>query len=58
MREHGIRARHNAAVQGDDGLKAQLPVAPNQLNRDFTPSTPNQTLTADIAYLWTDKGGL
>ena len=35
-----------------------LPVAPNRLNRDFTPSAPNQTWKSDMTYLWTDEGWL
>jgi len=38
--------------------KHNLPVAANLLNRDFTPSVPNQTWTSDITYLWTDEGWL
>ena len=33
-------------------------MAPNRLNRDFTPSAQNQTWTSDITYLWTDEGWL
>jgi putative transposase len=33
-------------------------VAPNWLNRDVTPSAPNQTWTSDRPSLWTDEGWL
>lgn len=38
--------------------KHQLPVAPNVLNRDFTPAEPNHVFSADITYIWTDQGWL
>lgn len=34
------------------------PVAPNLVDRDFTPSHKNQTWTADITYISTDEGWL
>jgi transposase InsO family protein len=33
-------------------------VAENLLDRDFTPTAPNQVWTSDITYLWTDEGWL
>ena len=44
--ENGIKAKHN------------LPVAPNLLERNFTPAGPNQVWTSGITYLWTDEGWL
>ncbi len=32
------------------------PVAPNELNRDFVASRPNERWVADITYAWTDEG--
>jgi putative transposase len=58
MREHGIRARHKRRYNVTTDSTHTLPVAPNRLNRDFTPSAPNQTWTSDITYLWTDEGWL
>ena len=58
MREHGIRARHKRRYKVTTDSKHHLPVAANVLNRDFTPSAPNQTWTSDITYLWTDEGWL
>jgi len=58
MREHGIRARHKRRYKVTTDSKHNLPVAANLLNRDFTPSAPNQTWTSDITYLWTDEGWL
>jgi putative transposase len=36
--------------------KHKLPVAENVLNRDFSPSAPNQSWGTDITYLWTQEG--
>lgn len=58
MREHGIRARHKRRDKVTTDSTHHLPVAANLLNRDVTPSAPNQTGTSDITYLWTDEGGL
>jgi len=58
MREHGIRARHKRRYQVTTDSTHHLPVAANRLNRNFTPSAPNQVWTADITYLWTDEGWL
>jgi transposase InsO family protein len=35
-----------------------LPVAPNLLNRDFSPEEPNQVYAGDITYIWTTEGWL
>jgi putative transposase len=35
-----------------------LPVAPNVLERDFSPSQPNSTWATDITYVWTGEGWL
>ena len=58
MRQHGIRARHKRRYKATTDSKHHLPVAANLLNRDFTPSAPNQTWTSDMTYLWTDEGWL
>ena len=58
MRENGIRARHKRRYKATTDSKHSLPVAPNLLDRNFTPSAPNQVWTADITYIWTDEGWL
>jgi transposase InsO family protein len=58
MREHGIRARHKRWDKVTTDSKPHLPVAANLLDRDFTPSAPNQTWTSDLTSLWTDEGWL
>ena len=58
MRENGIRARHKRRYKATTDSKHGLPVADNLLDRNFTPSAPNQVWTSDITYLWTDEGWL
>lgn len=58
MRENGIRARHKRRYKVTTDSKHGLPVAENLLDRNFTPSAPNQVWTADMTYLWTDEGWL
>ena len=58
MRENGIRACHKRRYKFTTDSKHGLPVADNLLDRNFTPTAPNQVWTSDITYLWTDEGWL
>ena len=58
MRENGIRARHKRRYRVTTDSKHKLPVAPNLLNREFTPTEPDQVFSSDITYIWTDEGWL
>lgn len=58
MQENGIRARHKRRYKATTDSKHNLPVAPNLLERNFTPEAPNQVWTADLTYIWTDEGWL
>jgi putative transposase len=44
--------RHRATTKRNP----QHPVAPNELNRDFTAKRPNERWVTDITYVWTDEG--
>jgi putative transposase len=58
MRELGLsarRPRHRTRTTRSD---PSARVAPNQLNRDFTASHPNQKWTGDITAIWTYEGWL
>lgn len=44
MRENGIRARHKRRFKATTDSKHSLPVAPNLLDRNFTPSAPESSL--------------
>ena len=58
MRENGIRARHKRRYKATTDSKHALPVAANLLERNFSPSAPNQAWSADLTYVWTDEGWL
>jgi putative transposase len=58
MRQNGIRARHKRRYKATTDSKHALPVAPNLLARNFTPSAPNQAWAADLTYVWTTEGWL
>ncbi|WP_088508705.1 IS3 family transposase [Burkholderia ubonensis] len=58
MSTNGIRARHKRRYRVTTDSRHKLPVAPNVLNRNFTPAAPNQVFTSDITYIWTDEGWL
>jgi transposase InsO family protein len=51
MQQQGIRARgkRRFRVTTTDS-RHDLPIAPNLLNRNFTPASPNQTWSGDITY--------
>ncbi len=58
MRENGIHARHKRRFKVTTDSKHSLPVAPNVLDRNFTPGAPNQVWAGDITYIWTAEGWL
>jgi putative transposase len=59
MQKHGIRARgkRRFRVMTTDS-RHDLPIAPNLLNRNFTPAGPNQAWTGDLTYIATEEGWL
>jgi len=58
MQENGIKAKHKRRFKVTTDSKHNLPIAPNLLERNFTPDAHNQVWTSDITYLWTDEGWL
>jgi transposase InsO family protein len=58
MQRHGIKARGKRKFVVTTDSKHNLPVAPNLLDRNFTPEAPNQVWTSDITYIATDEGWL
>ena len=58
MSLHGIRARGKRKFKATTDSNHKLPVAPNLLDRQFKPATPNAVWTSDITYVATDEGWL
>lgn len=58
MKKHGIRAKTKRKFRATTDSKHKLPVAPNLLERNFSPEKPNQTWASDITYVWTREGWL
>lgn len=58
MAEHGIRAKTKRKFVVTTDSKHSLPVAPDLVQRRFTPQAPNQLLCGDITYIATDEGWL
>ena len=58
MKACGLQARGKRKFKATTNSAHQLPVAPNLIERDFTPALPNQVWTTDITYLATDEGWL
>ena len=59
MRHHGIQAKRRRAFRVcTTDSNHDLPVAPNLLNRKFSPGAPRRAWVADISYIPTDEGWL
>ncbi len=58
MKKHGIRAKTKRKFRLTTDSKHTLPIAPNLLERNFSPEKPNQTWASDITYVWTREGWL
>lgn len=58
MRKDGLKAKTKRKFKVTTDSKHHFPVAPNLLNREFTPEEPNQKWASDITYIWTAEGWL
>jgi transposase InsO family protein len=59
MQMHGIRARGKRRFRvATTDSRHTLPVAPNLLARNFSPSRPDTAWSGDITYIGTDEGWL
>lgn len=58
MKKNGIRAKTKRKFRVTTDSKHNLPVAPNLLDRNFSPEKPNQVWASDITYVWTREGWL
>jgi putative transposase len=58
MQRHGIRAKGKRRFVVTTDSKHRLPVAPDLVQRRFTPSAPNVIWSGDITYIDTGEGWL
>lgn len=58
MRAAGVVAKHRRKFRATTNSAHQLPVADNVLDRQFTPTAPNQAWVSDITYVPTGEGWL
>ncbi|MDC0708749.1 IS3 family transposase [Stigmatella sp. ncwal1] len=58
MEEQKLQARKKRRAVRTTDSKHPNPVAPNVLERDFSPDKPNSTWSTDITYIWTGEGWL
>ncbi len=58
MQQHGIRARGKRRFRVTTDSRHDLPIAPNRLDRNFSPPRPNTAWAGDITYIATDEGWL
>jgi putative transposase len=58
MKLHGIKAKTKRRFKVTTDSNHSLPVAPDLLQRDFSPARPDQVWTTDITYIWTHEGWL
>lgn len=56
MKSLGLVVKSKRKFQITTDSKHRLPVAPNVLNRNFSPSSRNRAWGTDITYLWTGEG--
>ncbi len=58
MKHNGIKARGKRKFIVTTNSNHKLPIAPNLLERDFTPEAKDRVWSGDITYIWTDEGWL
>lgn len=58
MGQKGLRARGKRRFVRTTDSRHTQPVAPNVLERNFSPGQPNCTWATDITYIWTRQGWL
>lgn len=56
MKKNAIRAKTKKKFKQTTDSKHKLPVAPNLLDREFSPKKPNLVWVTDITYCATDEG--
>jgi putative transposase len=56
MREDGIEGQRKRRFRVTTDSRHSHPVAPNELQRNFTATAPNRAWVTDITYIWTREG--
>lgn len=56
MKRLGLEVKRKRKYKATTDSQHKLPVANNVLNREFSPSAPNQAWGTDITCLWTQQG--
>ena len=56
MKQLQLKVKQKRKYKVTTDSKHNFPVAKNVLNRQFSPSAPNQAWGTDITYLWTQQG--
>lgn len=56
MKQLNLQVKRKRRYQVTTDSKHTLPVARNVLNRDFSPSAPNQAWATDITFVWSQQG--
>ncbi len=56
MKQLQLKVKQKRKYKVTTDSKHNFPVAKNVLNREFSPSAPNQVWGTDITYLWTQQG--
>jgi len=56
MKAMGLVVKHKRKFKITTDSKHTLPIAPNVLNRNFSPTEANRAWGTDITYLWTQEG--
>lgn len=58
MKEAGVQVKHKKKYKVTTDSKHKQPVFDNLLNRDFSPTQPDQVYASDVTYIWTSEGWL
>jgi len=58
MKENGIKVRRNKKFKATTDSNHSFTIAPNLLDRNFSPAHPNQKWAGDLSYVWTQEGWL
>ena len=58
MREKGLKGAQKRKFRCTTDSRHSLPIAPNELNRNFDPGQPDRVWAGDVTYIATEEGWL